>query len=231
MSADVQMAKNFLLTTDFPLDKVIYLASGSFNMGAGSSGTTTVEHNLPFTPLAGGSWSIDPSFSVSYEYGSGTFPSESPTTSIFNQLLEVSANDTDIIIGYENNSASPITAYYRLFGLEPADSFAEVPPTASSGDPFVLNTDYNYTKLYIGGQIDPLASPSTNVIEHNLGYLPQVMAWETDILGNRRPVDITDLPLFSFTSIEVNASSVIINVPALSIIERVDYRIYLDENA
>lgn len=229
MVANVQDARNFLLTTDFPLDKVVLLKSGSQSIGTGP-GTIIIPHNLPFIPLVSGSWSLDPSFLVSYEYSSGTFPSTSPTTSIFDLLLDIYADTTNVTVGYQNNG-SATTIYYRVYAFQPSDSNQDVPPTASQGDDFILSTDYNYTKLYLNGVINNPPRPSTQVVTHNLGYLPQVIAWETDPLGNRRPLDFSQTPLFSYTNVLVTTTTVEFQVPVLTLTRRIDYRIYLDENS
>ena len=60
----------------------------------------------------------------------------------------------------------------------PSNADADAPYTASIADTFVLNTDYNYTKLYYDSLVPAAA---TTTITHNFGYRPQVMAWGVDI--------------------------------------------------
>lgn len=173
--ADITKAKNFLLTTDFPLDKIIYLAEGSFALGAFPSlaVTTNVPHGLPFIPLMNMIWSTDPNFSVSYTAGSGP-----PTTDILVSNLgatsSIYSDITNVVITAQNFLLTPITFYYRLYAFEPSDSSADLSPTANSADNFVLNTDYNYTKLYIDSK---LTLSLSTTITTALGYIPQVEAW------------------------------------------------------
>ena len=57
----------------------------------------------------------------------------------------------------------------------PSDIDAEALFTASTADNFVINTDYNYSKLWSAGVLT--WSNSNQVINHNFGYRPQVEIW------------------------------------------------------
>lgn len=232
MPADIQKAKNFLLTTDFPLDKVIYLNSGSVTINFPTAGQQIViPHNLPFTPLVSGSWALNPTFSTLYEYGSGTFPSNDIGSSVFNISMDIKADTTNITILPTNVSGSSFILYYRVFGLQPSDNNSDLLPTASSGDNFVLNTDYNYTKLYLNDVILN-ATTGTYTVLHNLGYLPQVMAWVEDT-GYTIPIDVSEAPdtFGIYVTCIVNTTSIQFIVPAFLTIDRIDYRLYIDENS
>lgn len=236
MPADVQRAKNFRITTDYPLDHVIYLNSGSATINFPTAGQlVTIPHNLPFTPLVSGNWSLTSDFSVSYEYGSGTFPSNNAAAQIFNIKMDIYADATNVYISPVNVSGSPQVIYYRVFGLEPSDSQADIPFTASSGDPFVLNSDYNYTKLYQEGVSNSPPIPSTQTVSHNLGYRPQVMPWVTNSLNQRRPIDSTSISVITGQPQDVGAivttTALDFELDSLSNVTRIDERIYIDENS
>lgn len=164
-------AGNFLFSTDYPLDKIIYMDTGSFTVGAMSAADDTVAHGLPFTPLLDGTWSTDPTFALSYDMGSG--PASTASGFLFNIAPEVSANATNAIVSAQNNTGSPVTVYYRIFGFEPSNANLDAPFTTNAADHYALNTDYNYTKLYQAG----IATSST-VISHGLGRRTQVNMWE-----------------------------------------------------
>lgn len=164
-------AGGFLYTTDYPLDKIIYMGTGSFTVGATSSASDPVAHALPFTPLLDGTWSTDPTFALSYDMGSG--PASSASGFLFDIAPEVSANSTNAIVSAQNVTGSPITVYYRVFGFEPSDVNLDAPFTSSVADNYVLNTDFNYTKLYRAD-----VATSSTVISHGLGHRTQVSMWE-----------------------------------------------------
>lgn len=221
--------RNFLINTDYPIDQVVYLRSGLESIGASSSGTIIIAHGLSFIPLLGGSWSLNSDFSVQYEYYSGTFPSGSVSTNLYGVELDITANSTNIIIGYENTLAAT-TVYFRIFGLQPSDSNVDIEPTASSADNFVVDTNLNYTKIYEAETI-VVASGNTYTITHGLGYRPQVTAWKTDTSGFRSPIDFQEPSALSFDSVEVTTTTVVFTIPAFSLSNRIDYRIYYEESA
>ena len=238
MASDVSRAKNFLITTDYPLDLVVLLESGSATINFPTAGQLVTiplppEIQGKFTPLVSGNWSLTSDFSVSYEFGSGTFPSNNVGVSNFNISMDIYADATNAYIDPTNVSGSSQTIYYRVFGLEPSDSSADIPFTASAGDDFVLNTDYNYTKLYQAGAIVSPALPSTTSVTNNLGYRPQIMPWITNAIGERRPIDVTTIlggSVGDYGAI-VTTTSVNFVLDAFSTVRRVDYRVYLDENS
>lgn len=233
MPANVSVAKNFLLTTDFPLDKVVFLSSGTATVPFPTAGfKVTIPHGLSFTPLTSGNWAFTSSFSTSYEYGSGTFPSSNVGASNFDFVLNVSSDATNIYITPVNVSGSAVDIYYRVFGLEPSDSNADVPFTASSADDFVLSTDYNYTKLYIEGSSTG-AAPFSSTATTSLGYRPQVSYWYTDVTATTYPLDVTQLSGTTNIgqSVIVDVNDVTFSASAFSSAVREDHRIYLDDNA
>ena len=234
--------RNFLLSTDYAMDKVVYITSGTFS--AQTDGTYhTIAHGLDFTPLVSGSWSTSSDFSVNYDYGTGTIPS-SNTTIPFNLALYVFADATNIYIVPSNITGSEQTVYFRVFGLEPSDSNADVPHTSSSGSTFIFNTDNNYTKLYQEDALTGVTSSYTKTIVHDLGVVPQVSTWVTSssVLVGASFVFLEDVtyPLYATSIVSgapedvsavVTTTSVTFTTGASSLVERIDYRIYVDETS
>lgn len=233
MPANPLNAKEFLLSTDFPLDKVVFLTSGSYVVPSPVAGNKlTIPHGLPFIPLVSGSWDVTPSFSTNYDYYTGTIPSSNPATP-FNLELDITADATNIYINPINVTGSPQTVYYRIFALEPSDSQANLPSTVASADSFILNTDYNYTKLYLDGVITGIGFPSTFTVTHGLGYPPQVLAWQTDPFNGLKPAEQASMVAGSpnDTAVVVDNSNVTFLIGAASNVTRIDYRIYIDDSA
>lgn len=158
-------ARNFLLSTDYPIDKIIGSQTGSITQAATSSGTTTIAHGLPFAPLAIAKWSISSNFSTSYD--------EIGVSILNNVTFTAQTDGTNLYIISGNNGGSAVTIYYRVLYFLPADSTATVGATSSSFDDFFLNTDYNYTKIVAEGTVNG----GTQVITHSLGYYPQAEVW------------------------------------------------------
>ena len=201
--------RNFLLNTDYPMDKVIYLNSGSHSMTGGGGSIKQFAHNLGFTPLIIGTWSFNSNFLTSREGGMFTAEGTDPTTA----YTTFSANATDITIDCFNPGATA-TIYYRIYGFMPSDVNADVAFTASLAENFQFNTDFNYTKLFSSS----VASAGTSTITHNLGYRPQVLTWIEDstIYGTTAIVDSG--------FVKATTTTVVIISPTKS----VHYRIYAD---
>jgi hypothetical protein len=195
------------------LDKVIYITSGSFS-AAGGGGLSTLHqfnHGLSCTPLIIGTWSIDSDFSTSREGGFFAFEGTDPNT-IYTQFF---ANSTQITVGTFNPTASAVTVYYRIYAFMPSDVNVDSSFTTASADTFALNTDYNYTKLYLSGIATAAA---TTTVTHSLGYRPQVIAWVKDasIYGTEAVVDSG--------IVKVTDTTIVITSPT----KDVHYRIYAD---
>jgi len=85
--------------------------------------------------------------------------------------------------------------------------------TASLSNNFQLNTNYNYTKLFLA---DIAVAAATSTIYHNLGYRPQVITW----IKTGSTFEQCNISGYA----KVNNSTVIITAPSNDI----HYRIYLD---
>jgi hypothetical protein len=164
--------RNFLVNTDYPLDQIIYLDSGSFTATTSVLGTTvTIPHTLAFKPLMAVNWSLESDFSTTRESNLPTFEGVDP----YAIRIENKASSTNLVINAFNPTASDVTIYWRAYGFMPSNVNVDVAPTAILADNFVFNTDYNYPKLWF----NDIVSVSTT-ITHNFAYRPQVMAWSDD---------------------------------------------------
>lgn len=209
MNPQAQMVIN----SDFPLDKIIIMKSGSFTIPSFGSHDASISHDLPFRPLPMGTWSLTSNFDTSYDIGA-----------LFNNFIQsgVESNNADIIIRTNNLTGSAVTFYYRVFGFEPTTSNLSAPFTASLADSFIINTDYNYTKLF---NADFISVDRT--VTHDLGYRPQVVTWVEGTTGT-----ITYKPYMEADSTVNNITAQITDTEVvfafLSTTLKLHYRIYLD---
>lgn len=169
--------RNFLLNTDYPMDKIIFVTSGSAvvpNNTMDGSPEITISHNLPFTPLPILIWSNTADFSICFENRDNEFVSNSFVTGA-GQFYSIESDSTNIGIRRYNLSGSSKTLYYRVFCFQPSDADidSEVPATNTGTGSFVLNTDYNYMKLIKSG----ILTSSTKIYSHNLSFVPRVQIW------------------------------------------------------
>ena len=194
--------RDFLLNTDYEMDQIIYCETGTIT--AGNANATA--HNLSFTPLVFGVFATDADFTDTHPL---TFTSQD------GEQFTLSADGTNINISYDNQDPTA-SVYYCVFGFEPDGSTADTPATSQYAKSLVLNTDYNYCKLYAKGHVD---GDQDTTVTHNLGYLPQIMAW-TELNGYFAPI--------TTSSIEVTDTQINFNYAGAGY-DNIHYRIYYDE--
>lgn len=216
--------RNFLLNTDYEMDKIIYFKEGSLNA---NDYDISIPHDLGFKPLIFGVCAFDEDFS-----DPRTIPFEQVTRSNTVQFTAQAAADS-LKLSYLNFSGSPAKIYYRIYAFEPTDVYAKVGATSNHASNLILNTDYNYCKLFQKGVVG-----GDTVIHHDFGYVPQVLAWrEVDDYSHGlviEPIEESlkyNEPGMGNFGVTVNSSSVIIHDMAsmMGYIQRVHYRIYYDE--
>lgn len=238
MPADVTQAKNFLVHSDYPVDKIAYKVSGSFTLSASTTGQIhSVAHGLDFTPLTSGNWSLNSDFSTAYEFSVGTFPSGNPGY-LFQRTCNVFAGDTNIYISADNLSTQT-TLYYRVFCFAPPGETSSVNYVQYSSDNYVFNTDYNLPKLYKFEAVTLPATPSAPYnysVEHALGYTPQVMGWVhydtydgTSTIDAVHPVGTSNGAASPNIPLSVNDNYATFNIPQFSSEHTAYVRIYIDE--
>ena len=222
MPAIAANAQNFLINSDYPMDKVVYLLSDSASMTGGTS--LTIPHGLPFTPLVDMVWSYNSNFSVTYSDNAGPAPS-AVYGWVFDLQVTVQSDATNIYIN-AGGPAAAATVYYRVFAFQPDDSNVELPATASSGDSFVLNSTYNYAKLLTAGHVSYGTGAVSMVIPHNLGYIPQVKVWLKSTRLN--PLNaLSDDPFL--WRIDATTASITVSNTSTFTAGTMYYRIYMDQ--
>ena len=208
--------RDFYLNTDYEMDKIVYFTEGEINK------TKDIPHNLGFKPLVFGVCAFNSDFS-----DPRSLPFEEITQS--NALVcTLYSFDNKVQIGFGNYEDTPAKAYYRIYGFEPSDSHAKVGATSNHANTFILNTDYNYCKLYEKGIVNGDAT-----ITHNLGYVPQVLAWQENQATPDDPTTVvspveTSVPSDPITD-QPRQIRVTNNTVTFQNFGKVHYRIYYDE--
>lgn len=236
MAADPSTATNFLVSTDYPLDKVVVGGTVSFTVPATTNGLARLPHGLPFAPLVMGSYSYTSDYAILYGLNSAPVSSV-PAFRLYDSVVKINSTNTEVLFSGENYTANPVTFYVRYYGLVPTSALDyDLTATQSLVDDFQLNTDYNYTKLFMAGYYDyPTSGSATNVtttIPHGLGRIPQIVTWREDG-GQVAPLMGQDAGVIQIenavTSLDANNLYIKIILPASQPLLRVHYRIYLDE--
>ena len=209
---------DFLLNTDYEMDKIVYYKSGEVMPNNGGLYRYIDTFNLGFIPLIFATLSFTEDFSDT---------KMNEMISPDNITISLQAFSDGITLDYYNTSNPNQKLYYRIYAFEPSNSTASVGKTQKDAKQFILNTDYNYCKLYKKGVVT-----TNTTITHNLGYVPFVLAWNENKWVNPAPGVITPcwfsgaedsgIPSVSVTSSAVTISGVPTN-------GKVHYRIYYDE--
>lgn len=221
-------ARNFLINSDYPLDKVIFLGEATYtNYGSFFS----FNHGLPFTPLIKLTWSLDPSFNTVYGVGGGP-TATIPLVAFDPSCGAVWATSTQVFAQFTAYTGTA-AIYIRMYAFEPYGQSNTLPASASGADNFTINSEYNYSKLLDFGVTNNSSTPnSVEIIPHNLGYYPQVEAWyelpgKIQSFGFVNPGDAAG---YYSTSVEITTTSLVFRRdPYLTNNQRFHYRIYADE--
>lgn len=206
---------DFILNSDYPIDKIVGSVSGVFSRNTSTYLTPEViPHGLPFIPTYIMQWSTNPDFIPAY--------SEQLSGDGLSPLLEAQTDPTNVIL-YSYVPAGTISFYYRVLFFMPPDVDMEVGNTASLFDNFILNTDYNYPKIFQEGRLN-----GTTTVAHNLGFTPLVDFWIHRTFDNALrhfPVSETDAGFLGGAI--VNESTVTFYLPSGH--DYLYYKIYGDD--
>lgn len=191
-------ANNFLLNTAYPIDKIVYMAEGSWTP-TGFDSETGLAHKtdgyqtgIDAPHLVMGEWSDD-NWNTSYPLGAGRYygewyrrDSQSP---LYEKYTSVNAlgyageafsgvfGDNGFMIGIVSAYSAEIK--YRAYLVIPESSTnADTPKTASLSNPFNLDTRANYPKL-VEDRLVFLQPNTPLTIYHGLGFTPFVRVWDS----------------------------------------------------
>lgn len=226
--------RQLILSSDTPVDKAIWMDESSFVIAGYDVITHSVPHGLTFMPLLKAVYSTTPDFSIAYEMFSGPINTDPLILDPFQFYTDCGATTTHAELFIANYTASSTTIYVRFYGYMPTTHNEDVGFTAATADPYVINSDNNYTKLFMSGVTPLLSTPlSTSTVYHNLGYYPQIEGWsERD--GKTYIISYTYVfgGSSEYSCMAVYTDRVVFNTSSfMTSDERFHYRIYLDESA
>lgn len=184
---------HFIFNSDYPIDQIVFYKELTIeNITAGAS-SKTIEHNLPFIPLAFGTWSPDEKFEETHNIGGENFTD--------NVQVSMTSYEKTIKLDLEKDAQSSTSKIYvRLYAFAPISYKGGVQSTSRKAGKFVLDTDFPYSAILFLGELtvpqstepERLVFKDFNVcskhrtaveklggasISHNLKYNPQVMCW------------------------------------------------------
>lgn len=194
-------SNNLLLTTDYPIDKIIGYKSGSYE-STWDINTTSISHGFDFIPLYYLQWSTNASFEPTY---SETFTGYGNNPNCYCYVN----SSTVFLNGNPGTNTTTRTIYYRIYFFMPPDINIGLAASSQYFENFILNTDYNYSKILLEG----VTSSGNSQINHDLGYYPQTEFWwilDLPTYGGRVITRSTrNIMDIDPENIQVNTSSVI----------------------
>lgn len=209
--------RNFKLNSDYPIDKVVGYSTGSVVVSAFNTATPSVAHGLSYAPLYYLKWSTDPNFTISYDMPG--------LTNFNNYILSVDSDSTNINFFGSNNTGSSVTLYYRVLYFMPTNVNVSADETQSDLDAFVLNTDYNYTKILTQG----VTAGANQNITHDLGYYPQVEVWYERVFDGKIVYVTGNLPNGTWSPVASISTTQLLLSDSTGVVSKWHYKIYVDE--
>ncbi|MFV0485353.1 MAG: hypothetical protein ACK5MU_03990 [Candidatus Saccharimonadales bacterium] len=152
------------------MDKIIWLPDERTISNPQGGFSLTIPHELGAIPFVKGTWSSD------------SWDTTWPTNITVNDIQQIAkqvAVESDETNVYVHGLANVTSFVLRLWGVfhEATTLDVVVAPTRDkSANKFVLNSDFNYPKLYLDNFAD--ATSGQVSVPHNLGFVPQVDAWQ-----------------------------------------------------
>lgn len=222
--------RNFLVSSDYPQDKIIFLYESSMTVTDSTIDSINIPNTLGFAFLPLLVWSNNSNFSISNTLADNAYYTSAFTTAA-GQSYEATCDSSNINISRYNFSGSTQTVYYRVYGFPPSglSNTTDVLGTANSGDRFILDTDNNYMKLFHAGKL----TTTDKTYTHALGYTPRVLIWGLaggiytyNIGGLLVDTDPTGAGALT-GGVTINTSQIEWLNPAS--FTEVEYRIYADE--
>lgn len=233
--------RNFKISSEQPTDIIVLFLEGQATFEFNSF---TVAHDLGFAPLIFGFWSETEDFTspipFSMSPGINYYDPTDQTYKTLFDAIQVTASTTEISFYARQTTSHPV--YYRIYAFMPTDLDLDAATTSQHAEKFIINSDYNYRKVFMAG--DVLLERDTSVqpvsikpvtINHNLGYKPQVMVWVGQSTGSIQQFQASQFANTQLRirkeAVEVNEQSVIITAPFPQSVGdyKAYYRIYYDE--
>lgn len=184
-------AKNFLITSTYPTDKIVWVHEGSVTLDQYGAFDVIIPHGLTATPFCSGIWTVD-EWQTQYNTSTATHLGQ-----MYSRFSQISSDLSDVeFSGYcandDGSAMSGSTVKYRLWGFfneaTTQTTYAETTASVSQNN-FIKNTGFGYPKLFAEGFAD--ATTGTKTVYHGLGFIPFVELWQ-NLGGKWFQVDYID---------------------------------------
>ena len=167
------MIKDFVLSSDYPIDQVIYRSE---TIAVSVNGYDYKDVAVPHT--AGGFFLPIVQFSTSSDFSQNVFDINASgfgNNGDFQYLTGLDIDDNSIYINTINRTDTAVTFYFRVIGFALSDDRRKFPFTSHYHN-MTFNTNSNQLKLYKAGSATVAVNQSIQ-IPHKLGYKPLTLLW------------------------------------------------------
>ena len=167
------MIKDFVFSSDYPIDQVIYRSeTASLDVAGYNFGSLNIPHNVGGLFLPIGQFSTTPDFSKDvFDISASGFNNSGYT----NFQTTLSVNASSVFVSIVNRVGTPIKFYVRVIGFAVSGDHRRFEPTSYFHD-MTFDTDNNQLKLYKADTVD-MAANTTVKVPHDLGYKPLTLLW------------------------------------------------------
>lgn len=212
--------RNFLITSEFPTDKIVWIKEGTVTTNQWGEFSVTIPHGLAGTPFCTGIWSDN---NWANQYNAST---RYQTQSSYSKFSDISSNASSVVFSGYITATTATTIRYRLWGFfNEQDTLGVVadPTNYASSNIFIKNSNQGYSKLYMEGYADATSTDKT--VRHDLGFVPFVDIWYQSA-GSWYQLSRADMSQ-STTTIQVTDTT--LKFVASTTKLKYYYRIYADE--
>lgn len=242
-------AKNFLLSSDYPPEKVAYKYTNSYSVIAAPSHsdavTITVAHGLGFTPLCRGSFRFTNSSGTqewsSFDMGVHLGQAALGTDEAWFPAIQTAiySDETNIYMYIWNQTGLLCNVDVRVIGFMDAVAVdTSIQGTGGIGSGLVFDTDNNYLKIIDSnsGIINTSIGTQVITVNHGLGYSPVAFVWvyspDTMVWGAVGTENYRGITSFDSNAV-INNSNLTITINYYGAVALGDnkyaYRIFADE--
>lgn len=158
---------HFILNSDYPTDKIVFLRQGEFRLNELGDATSTIEHELGAQVYMKGIWSTD-GWNTTYTFGMRKYGDQYVDTQ-----SEIWA--TDKTISMHVVSKQNATVQYKIWGVLDEDNTMNIdtePTLGYSSNALMFDSDLNYPRLVAEGHLKKGES-----YKHGQNKIPFVDIW------------------------------------------------------
>lgn len=190
------------------MDQIVDIVTGTFTAapatGSGFAGTyastnTVDEHNAIADDFfyTAGIWSMDGGatwnqIGASVIVGNDSVVGQLTLSIGVSSTGSLDADPGKIVVNANNEGFSPQTIQYKVLVMARFDQSTKI-PTKKLNQVLRYSTKNSYMKIAIENKTGVLPASGVTTIPHNLGYVPNFMAW---ILSDDSPSGNTDYGMF-----------------------------------